>query len=69
MLAALALEPLRGDWRQELVAWLIRWGEAEEAHRQARIGVQLSPHDPGLRRALESAVGAVARGTPPTNDR
>jgi hypothetical protein len=64
MEAALRSEPLRGDWREEFVDWLIAWGDPEEAHRQALIGTQLSPGHSGLRRALQATVDALARGRP-----
>ncbi|MBV8611970.1 MAG: O-antigen ligase family protein [Singulisphaera sp.] len=71
MEAALRSEPLRGDWREEFVDWLIAWGDPEEAHRQALNGTQLNPGHPGLRRALQATVEALARGRPgaPSPDR
>jgi tetratricopeptide (TPR) repeat protein len=62
MEAALRSEPLRGDWRQEFVDWLIAWGDPDEAHRQALIGTQLSPGHSGLRRAMKATAEALARG-------
>jgi hypothetical protein len=64
MEAALAAEPLRGEWRSELVRWLIAWGDLDEAHDQALVGTHLIPGDPGLNRALKAAVEALARGLP-----
>jgi O-antigen ligase/tetratricopeptide (TPR) repeat protein len=64
MEAALRSEPLRGDWREEFVDWLIAWGDPEEAHRQALNGTQLSPGHSGLRRALQATVEVLARGRP-----
>jgi O-antigen ligase len=64
MEAALRSEPLRGDWREEFVDWLIAWGDPEEAHRQALNGTQLSPGHPGLHRALQATVEVLARGRP-----
>ncbi|MFO0889771.1 MAG: O-antigen ligase family protein [Isosphaeraceae bacterium] len=64
MQAALRLEPRRSPWRLEYVTWLLAWGQAKEAHTQARIGVELDPYHGGLRNALASAVDALARGSP-----
>ncbi len=64
METALRSEPLRGDWREEFVDWLIAWGNPEEAHHQALIGTQLSPGHSGLRRALQATVKALAHGRP-----
>ncbi|MDR3639342.1 MAG: O-antigen ligase family protein [Isosphaeraceae bacterium] len=60
MLAALALEPARCDWRKTLVEWLIAWGRLDEAHAQARLAVSLAPADPDARAALELAAEALA---------
>lgn len=62
MEAALRSEPLRGDWREEFVGWLIAWDDLEEAHQQALIGCQLSPGHAGLLRALRVSVEVLARG-------
>jgi tetratricopeptide (TPR) repeat protein len=62
MSSALVLDPLRGDWREEYVGWLVNWGELEEAHRQATIGARLSPDRQSLRRAMETTAEALARG-------
>ena len=64
METALRSEPLRGDWREEFVDWLIAWGNPEEAHHQALIGTQLSPGHSGLRRGLQATVTALAHGRP-----
>jgi O-antigen ligase/tetratricopeptide (TPR) repeat protein len=58
---ALAEEPTRAGWRDEYVAWLIRWGDAEEAFSQATIGVNLAPSQSGPRAALERATEARNR--------
>jgi hypothetical protein len=44
----------------------LHWGDVEEASRQARIGLTLHPDHPGIRRALQSALDAYARGAPAT---
>jgi hypothetical protein len=44
----------------------LHWDDVEEASRQARIGLTLHPDDPGIRRALQSALDAYARGAPAT---
>ena len=62
MEAALALMPGRFEWREELVDWLLAWGDVEEAHNQALVGLQLSPERPETRRLLDLTSEAVARG-------
>lgn len=62
MESALQAEPLRADWRAELVRRLLEWGRPEDAHRQALIGQQISPSDPSLRRLLQLSVEALAKG-------
>ena len=61
---ALKREPLRGEWREEFVAWLIDHGDFDAAHRHAVLGVRLNPDRPAFRRTLEQAVEALARGGP-----
>jgi tetratricopeptide (TPR) repeat protein len=58
---ALKREPLRGEWREEFVAWLIDRGDFAAAHRHAVLGTRLNPERPALRRALEQSVEALAR--------
>jgi hypothetical protein len=71
MAAALRLEPARSDWRVHFVLWLIQWGDAAEARRQALLGMHFTPDDPDLKRALEAAAEALAQGevTPAALDR
>ncbi|WZP00193.1 hypothetical protein EP7_001813 [Isosphaeraceae bacterium EP7] len=61
---ALALEPSRAEWREEFITWLVARGEAELAYRQAVIGEQLNPEHQGLRRAVLSTAGTLARTVP-----
>src|SRR5262249_24771583 len=35
METALRLEPARSEWRQQLILWLIEWGEPSDARRHA----------------------------------
>jgi hypothetical protein len=65
MNGALALEPLRSDWRGTLVGWLVAWNRLEEAHRQVLIGLRLDPGDAGLVAARETVAEALARGPRP----
>ena len=58
-------EPRRAEWRNELVGWLIRWGDLESAHQQALIGVQLDPDHPGLQNTMKMAVEASRPGPRP----
>ena len=62
MVAALAAAPRNADWRSRYVEWLLIWGDAKEAHHQALAGVRLAPDHPRLRKALQKAVDAMARG-------
>jgi len=59
---ALTLAPSRTAWREEFVGWLVGRGEIEAAHRQAVLGLRLSPEHPGLRRAVLTTAEALARG-------
>lgn len=61
---ALALEPSRGEWREELIGWLTSRGEIKSARRHARIGLQLCPDRRGFRVALEETSEALAQGLP-----
>ncbi len=61
--AAMRREPLRGDWRENLVAWLLDRGDLDAAHRHAVLGVRLNPERPAIRRSLEKIDEAIARGT------
>jgi O-antigen ligase len=68
MTDALVAEPSHPDWRGALIDYLMAWGQFEEALRQARVGATLNPEDPGIQRALNSTLDAIARGetqTPP----
>ena len=65
MIAALALEPGRAGWRKELVQWLIGSGKVDDAHKQALLGLYLTPNDPEAKQAVELAADAVARGSAP----
>jgi O-antigen ligase/tetratricopeptide (TPR) repeat protein len=62
METALRLEPLRSEWRQQLILWLIEWGDPAEARRQALVGLHLEPANWRLRQALEAAADALAQG-------
>lgn len=64
MKAALSLEPRRGDWRGEYIEWLLGWGQLEEAHSQALLGVHFNVDYPGARRALDRTAEALAGGVP-----
>jgi O-antigen ligase/tetratricopeptide (TPR) repeat protein len=66
--AALALRPGEGRWRGELVDQLVAWGQLEEAHDQALIGLQLSSDPEEARKALDRAAEALARGRPDGDD-
>jgi hypothetical protein len=63
---ALRLEPRRSDWRQQLILWLIEWGDPAEARRQALVGLHLEPENWRLRQALEAAADALAQGSAAT---
>jgi tetratricopeptide (TPR) repeat protein len=60
---ALGLDPVRADWRKDYVGWLIAWGEADEAHKEALVGVSLAPDDADAKAALKQSTDAVARGS------
>jgi O-antigen ligase len=62
MTAALALEPGRSDWREDYVAWLLRWARPDEAHRQALIGQYFAPESEVFRAAVDRSAEALARG-------
>lgn len=75
MEAAISNEPMRSEWRHELIAWLLLWGDPEEAHHQALTGTALDPKNEGLQRVMKLAVeakvvgpqgGADPRGQPET---
>lgn len=70
MMEALVGEPLHPAWREEFVGWLVEWGDAEEASRQARIGLTLHPGHAGIQRASQAALDAFSRGTsaPPASN-
>jgi O-antigen ligase len=59
--SALALEPDRGDWREEYINWLFRWGRPDEAHKQALIGRYFSPNSQAFRTAVDRSAEALAR--------
>ncbi len=63
MRSAVESEPLRGEWRDELVEWLIGWGDVDEAHRQAVVGAALQPQRPASCSTLKKAIAAVAMKT------
>jgi O-antigen ligase/tetratricopeptide (TPR) repeat protein len=65
MTTALRLEPTQSLWRQQLILWLIEWGDPAEARRQALVGLHLEPRDWRLRQALEAAADAIAQGADP----
>ena len=72
MQAALVLEPVRVEWRNLLIDWLLAWGRSTEAHDVAMVGVYYRPDDPAAQRALERTDEALARGdaaagAPPTS--
>lgn len=67
MAAALAAEPDRYDWRERLVHWMLAWGEPEDAHDQALIGVHLSQGRAGARALLDLTSEALARGAGSAN--
>lgn len=60
--SALALDPFRGDWRDEFAGWLADHGDIEAAHRQALIGVGVDPGHHGLRQTLKATAERIARG-------
>lgn len=62
MEVALALEPERLEWREELIQWLLDWNEFDEAHEQALIAKRLSPSGAGVDALIEKTADAVARG-------
>ena len=62
MQAALVLEPVRVEWRNLLIDWLLAWGRSTEAHDVAMVGVYYRPNDPAAQRALERTDEALARG-------
>jgi hypothetical protein len=64
MTEALRLEPRRGEWRRELVDWLISWGRPREAHDLAVVGLHLAPGDPDARRSVDRAAEALSVGPP-----
>jgi tetratricopeptide (TPR) repeat protein len=66
---ALRLEPDRLDWRKELIAWLLDWGQAQEAHDHALIGAHLAPDRPDARATLEQTARALAAGPAAESDR
>ncbi len=65
MHAALVLEPVRVEWRNLLIDWLLAWGRSQEAHDLALVGLHYNPNDPTALRALERTDEALARGDAP----
>jgi len=65
MRAALVLEPVRVEWRNLLIDWLLAWGRSKEAHDDALVGVYYRPNDPAAQQALERTDEALARGNTP----
>ncbi len=65
MRAALVLEPVRVEWRNLLIDWLLAWGRSKEAHDDAMVGIHYRPNDPTAQRALERTDEALARGDAP----
>jgi hypothetical protein len=65
MSAALLDDSDQPDWREGFIDWLHQWGDLPEASRQARIALTLHPGHPGLERAPQSALDALARGEAP----
>ena len=65
MQAALVLEPVRVEWRNLLIDWLLAWGRSTEAHDVAMVGIYYRPNDPAAQRALERTDEALARGDAP----
>ena len=61
MEAALALRPENIAWRQELVGWLLTWGQFDEAHEQAKIAFYYAPANLSVRQALTKTIDALAR--------
>jgi tetratricopeptide (TPR) repeat protein len=57
---AIRKEPLNSEWRREIVYWLIFWGDPQEAHNQARTGIQLDPQHKGLQLAYRHSVDSLA---------
>jgi tetratricopeptide (TPR) repeat protein len=64
MQEAVRAEPQQAQWREELVSWLLVWGDPEEAHRLALVGTRIFPEHPGLQQALQAAREALARRVP-----
>jgi O-antigen ligase/tetratricopeptide (TPR) repeat protein len=62
MTDALLAEPSHPEWREGLIDYLLAWGDLEEASRQARVASTLNPDHPGIQRALNSTLDAIARG-------
>ena len=65
MKAALALQPENFAWRKDLIAWMVRWDQLEEAHQQAQIGLYYAPASQAALDSLEMTADALARR--PTN--
>jgi tetratricopeptide (TPR) repeat protein len=65
---AVTTEPDRPAWRAEYIDRLLEWGDAEEAVRQARIGLALHAKDITVQEAAKAALAAYARGHEPAAD-
>jgi len=61
---ALNAEPSNAEWRQDLGRWLLASGRANDAYRQALIGLHLCPGHAGMDLLRGEAAEAVARGGP-----
>lgn len=61
MAKALNLEPEQKAWRLECIGLLLRWGDQQEAYRQASVGARLHPNDKRFQNAMKSSIDELLR--------
>ena len=59
---ALLLEPEQSSWREDYIAWLVRWGRDEDAHKQALIGQYYAPDSTTMHQAALDTAERMAQG-------
>jgi O-antigen ligase/tetratricopeptide (TPR) repeat protein len=61
MSEALNIDPQQKAWRLEYMEVLVRWGDQQEAYRQASVGARLYPKDGRFERVMKQSLDALLR--------